>query len=194
MSVGIDVSDVPSETWGWLPLAGVAVVDAVADVTDVRAGLKWLNDVLAGGNGKLAGILAEVALPAPASSSGIGLNVSFREDELPDPAATSLVLLGVQDPDRTELVGALLRELGRRIGSWRAAAGSDVALSADYAARSLTIGSRVRALLPGGNEIVGDARSVDDQGRLCIATGHATVAVSAGDIVHLRPIGNTHPG
>jgi BirA family biotin operon repressor/biotin-[acetyl-CoA-carboxylase] ligase len=29
---------------------------------------------------------------------------------------------------------------------------------------------------------------VDDQGRLCIATGDGTVAVSAGDIVHLRPI------
>jgi BirA family biotin operon repressor/biotin-[acetyl-CoA-carboxylase] ligase len=189
MSIGIDVNDVPSDTWGWLPLAaGVAVVDAVADVTGVRAGLKWPNDVLAGGNGKLAGILAEVAAPAPVIVIGIGLNVSLRADELPDPVATSLVLLGVQDPDRNELVGALLRELDRRIGSWRAAAGSDAALSADYAARSLTIGSRVRALLPGGNEIVGDARSVDDQGRLCIATGDGTVAVSAGDIVHLRPI------
>jgi BirA family biotin operon repressor/biotin-[acetyl-CoA-carboxylase] ligase len=189
MSVGIDVNDVPSETWGWLPLAaGVAVVDAVADVTGVRAGLKWPNDVLAGGNGKLAGILAEVAAPAPVIVIGIGLNVSLLADELPDPVATSLVLLGVQDPDRNELVGALLRELDRRIGSWRAAVGSDPALSADYAARSLTIGSRVRALLPGGNEIVGDARSVDDQGRLCIATGDGIVAVSAGDIVHLRPI------
>jgi len=29
---------------------------------------------------------------------------------------------------------------------------------------------------------------VDDQGRLCIATGDATLAVSAGDIVHLRSI------
>jgi BirA family transcriptional regulator, biotin operon repressor / biotin---[acetyl-CoA-carboxylase] ligase len=189
MSVGIDVHDVPSETWGWLPLAaGVAVVDAVADVTGVRAGLKWPNDVLAGGNGKLAGILAEVAAPAPVIVIGIGLNVSLLADELPDPVATSLVILGVQDPDRNELVGALLQQLDRRIGSWRAAVGSDAALSADYAARSLTIGSRVRALLPGGNEIVGDARSVDDQGRLCIATGDGTVAVSAGDIVHLRPI------
>ncbi len=189
MSVGIDVNDVPSETWGWLPLAaGVAVVDAVADVTGVRAGLKWPNDVLAGDNGKLAGILAEVAAPAPVIVIGIGLNVSLLADELPDPVATSLVLLGVQHPDRNELVGALLQELDRRIGSWRAALGSDAALSADYAAHSLTIGSRVRALLPGGNEIVGDARSVDDQGRLCIATGDETVAVSAGDIVHLRPI------
>ena len=189
MSVGIDVNDVPSETWGWLPLAaGVAVVDAVADVSGVRAGLKWPNDVLAGGNGKLAGILAEVAAPAPVIVVGIGLNVSLRTDELPDPGATSLVLLGVQEPDRNELVGALLRELGRRIGSWRAAAGSDPTLSVDYAARSLTIGSRVRALLPGGDEIAGDALSVDEQGRLRIAVADRTVAVSAGDIVHLRPL------
>jgi len=189
MSVGIDVNDVPSETWGWLPLAaGVAVVDAVADVSGVRAGLKWPNDVLAGGNGKLAGILAEVAAPAPVIVVGIGLNVSLRTDELPDPGATSLVLLGVQEPDRNELVGALLRELGRRIGSWRAAAGSDATLSVDYAARSLTIGSRVRALLPGGDEIAGDALSVDEQGRLRIAVADRTVAVSAGDIVHLRPL------
>jgi BirA family biotin operon repressor/biotin-[acetyl-CoA-carboxylase] ligase len=188
MSIGTDVNDVPSELWGWLPLAaGVAVVDSVAEVTGVRAGLKWPNDVLAGGNGKLAGILAEVAAPAPVVVVGIGLNVSLLADELPDPAATSLVLLGVQDPDRNELIGALLRELGRRIGGWRAAAGFDAALAADYAARSLTIGSRVRALLPGGSTIVGDARSVDEQGRLCIATGDGTVAVSAGDIVHLRP-------
>src|SRR5258705_3704775 len=149
MSVGIDVNDVPSETWGWLPLAaGVAVVDAVADVTGVRAGLKWPNDVLAGGNGKLAGILAEVAAPAPVIVVGIGLNVSLLADELPDPVATSLVLLGVQDPDRNELVGALLQQLDRRIGSSRAAGGCDAAPSADYAARRPTLGSAVLAPRP----------------------------------------------
>src|SRR6185437_10591866 len=63
MSVGVPVVDVPVASWGWLTLAtGVAVVDAVARVTGVQAGLKWPNDVLAGG-GKLAGILAEVARP-----------------------------------------------------------------------------------------------------------------------------------
>src|SRR6516162_6088964 len=66
MSVGVSVVDVPTEGWGWLSLAtGVAIVDAVApllEVTGVRAGLKWPNDVLANG-GKLAGILAEVARP-----------------------------------------------------------------------------------------------------------------------------------
>src|SRR6266481_6208741 len=48
MSVGVEGGDVPIDTWGWLPLAaGVAVVDAVAAVAGVKAGLKWPNDVLA---------------------------------------------------------------------------------------------------------------------------------------------------
>jgi BirA family transcriptional regulator, biotin operon repressor / biotin---[acetyl-CoA-carboxylase] ligase len=60
---------------------------------------------------------------------------------------------------------------------------------ADYRSRCATIGSSVRAVLPGGREIVGTALSVDDQGRLRIES-HAqddVVAVSAGDVVHLRP-------
>jgi BirA family biotin operon repressor/biotin-[acetyl-CoA-carboxylase] ligase len=39
MSVGVSAQGVSSETWGWVPLmTGVAVVDAVAAVTGVRAG------------------------------------------------------------------------------------------------------------------------------------------------------------
>ena len=186
MSVGIDVNDVPSETWGWLPLAaGVAVVDAVADVTGVRAGLKWPNDVLAGGNGKLAGILAEVARPAIVI--GLGLNVTQAPEAVA--GATSLLQLGVAAPDRQSLVGGLLRELGRRIGAWRTARGADPQLTADYRARSLTIGSRVRAQLPGGEEVVGTATGIDDQGRLRLRTDDDAVTetvISAGDVVHLR--------
>ena len=71
----------PSRGWGWLPLlTGVAVVDAVAEVAGVTAGLKWPNDVLVG-DGKLAGILAEVAAPQPVVVVGLGLNVT----EAPDP-------------------------------------------------------------------------------------------------------------
>jgi BirA family biotin operon repressor/biotin-[acetyl-CoA-carboxylase] ligase len=44
----------------------------------------------------------------------------------------------------------------------------------------------VRALLPGGGEIVGTATSIDAQGRLLIDSGDQNVAVSAGDVVHLR--------
>jgi BirA family transcriptional regulator, biotin operon repressor / biotin---[acetyl-CoA-carboxylase] ligase len=182
LSVGVGVGDVPAATWGWLPLAsGVAVVDAVAEITSFKAGLKWPNDVLVGER-KLAGILAEVARQS-AIVVGIGLNVTLTPDEAGDPVATSLLGLGVDEPDRTILARHLLLELGRRVAQWRS---GDAELIADYRSHSLTIGSPVRAILPGDREIVGTARSIDEQGRLRIESNGQTTAVSAGDVVHLR--------
>ncbi|BDX33864.1 biotin--[acetyl-CoA-carboxylase] ligase [Mycobacterium antarcticum] len=190
MSVGVPAASLPPAAWGWVPLiTGLAVVDAVAAVTGIRAGLKWPNDVLAGPDGrKLAGILAEVATPSSAIVVGVGLNVSLRRDELPEPAATSLSELGAADPDRAALIGALLAQLRRRVDGLLAGGGADAELAADYVANSLTISSRVRASLPGDRQVVGDARGIDDQGRLRIDTGTDVVVVSAGDIVHLRPV------
>jgi BirA family transcriptional regulator, biotin operon repressor / biotin---[acetyl-CoA-carboxylase] ligase len=181
LSVGVAAADVPTERWGWLPLAaGLAVVDTVK-AAGVEAVLKWPNDVLAE-NGKLAGILAEAG--SQTIVVGIGLNTTLRGEEVGEPGVISLADLGVADPDRTRLAGELLERLGDRIAGWRA---GDDALRADYRASCTTIGSSVRAILPGGREIVGTARSVDDQGRLHIDTDHDVVAVSAGDVVHLRP-------
>ncbi len=186
MSVAIDAAGVPTDAWGWLPLAtGVAIVDTVTDL-GVDAGLKWPNDVLAGG-GKLAGILAEVAAEQRAVVVGIGLNVSLSGDEVGVAGITSLAGLGVRAPDRQRVVVRLLSELGRRVDAWRRAAGADPELIADYRARSLTLGMPVRAILPGQQEIVGVARDVDNQGRLCIDTDGRLTTVAAGDIVHLRP-------
>jgi BirA family biotin operon repressor/biotin-[acetyl-CoA-carboxylase] ligase len=183
LSAGVGVGAVPSEAWGWLPLlTGVAVVDAVAEVAGITAGLKWPNDVLVGA-GKLAGILAEVAAPAPVVVVGLGLNVT----EAPDPAATSLAMLGAAG-DRTELTEAVLRHLARRIDGWRAANGADATLAADYRSRSVTIGNRVRASLPGGRVLEGVAADVDEVGRIRIDTGEEVLTVSAGDITHLRPV------
>jgi BirA family biotin operon repressor/biotin-[acetyl-CoA-carboxylase] ligase len=191
MSVGVAAVDVPVAAWGWLTLAtGVAVLDALDEVAPelaaVEVGLKWPNDVLAGG-GKLAGILAEVARPYVVI--GLGLNVTQAPDEVDGPRATSLLDLGVAAPDRGELVVALLERLAARIGGWRAARGADPRLAADYRARSLTLGNPVRAELPGGGQVVGTARDIDDQGRLCILTDGDTqtdTVVSAGDVIHLR--------
>jgi BirA family biotin operon repressor/biotin-[acetyl-CoA-carboxylase] ligase len=194
MSVGVAVVDIPVAAWGWLTLAtGVAVVDTVtallqaSGIEAVQARLKWPNDVLAGppgSPGKLAGILAEVARPYVVI--GLGLNVTQAPDEVEGPGATSLLDLGVAAPDRGRLVVTVLRELAARIAAWRAARGTDPQLAADYRARSLTLGTRVRAELPGGYQVVGTARDIDDQGRLCIQTETDTVVVSAGDVVHLR--------
>jgi BirA family transcriptional regulator, biotin operon repressor / biotin---[acetyl-CoA-carboxylase] ligase len=122
------------------------------------------------------------------SSIGVGLNVTLSAEEAGDPAATSLLDLGVVAPDRDRLIRRLLSELGTRIGNWRGAGGVDQKLAADYRARSITIGAQVRAALPGNRTLVGAARGIDGEGRLVVDAGGETVAVSAGDIIHLRPL------
>ncbi|MDY6999453.1 MAG: biotin--[acetyl-CoA-carboxylase] ligase [Actinomycetota bacterium] len=120
MSVAVDTSEVAPTGWGWLPLlTGLVVVQTVRDF-GIDAALKWPNDVLVG-TGKLAGILAEVT--APTVVIGLGVNVSFTEDELPDPNAVSLSMLG-HNADRNELAIALLQELDTRLAHWRACGGT----------------------------------------------------------------------
>ena len=190
LSVGVRAADVPVDHWGWLPLAaGVAVVDTVAAEAGVHAGLKWPNDVMVGDR-KLAGIFSEVAAPKTLVVIGIRLNVTLSAEEAGDPVAVSLLDVGVAAPDRDRLVRRLLSELGTRIINWRLAGGLDEKLIADYRARSVTIGSEVRAVLPGDRELVGAARAIDGEGRLVVDCDGESVAVSAGDIVHLRPLDN----
>lgn len=183
VSVAVSAGGVDEQQWGLLPLlAGVAVADTLAAV-GIRAGVKWPNDVLIDG-AKIAGILAEVASPKPVVVLGIGLNVEVRPEEIGQPQATSVRALGA-GAGRTEIARILLGELATRIQGWQA--GEAEALLADYRERSATLGKPVRALLPGGKEIVGTATAVDAQGRLCIDTGDGTEVIAAADIVHLRP-------
>ena len=188
LSAGVGVGAVPNDAWGWLPLlTGVAVVDAVGEVAGVTAGLE-IAQRRAVGTGKLAGILAEVAAPEPVVVVGLGLNVTMTAEEAPDQVATSLSMLEAPATDRTDLAAAVLRHLATRIGSWRTAGGADAALAADYRSRSVTIGNRVRASLPGDRTVEGVAVDVDDLGRLRIDTGDEVLTVSAGEIPHLRPV------
>ncbi|MDH6677752.1 BirA family biotin operon repressor/biotin-[acetyl-CoA-carboxylase] ligase [Rhodococcus sp. LBL1] len=183
---GMDLADI-----GWLPLlSGIAVVDALRKVAEVDAELKWPNDVLIDGR-KVAGILAEVAstAPVPTIVVGVGLNVSLTEDELPVPTATSLALEDAAVTDRTVLVRAMLRELARRWREWEGAGWKVDDLAAAYRERCGTLGRLVRAELPGNRELVGVATDVDVEGRIVIkAEGESPVAVSAGDITHLRAV------
>ncbi|PND56070.1 biotin--[acetyl-CoA-carboxylase] ligase [Mycobacterium sp. ENV421] len=189
LSIGVGADGVPPESWGWLPLlTGIALVDAVTATTGIEARVKWPNDVLVG-TGKLAGILAEVAAPDPVIVVGLGLNVTLTPDEAPDPRATSLQMLGSTQLDRDALAATILRELTARIEKWQTTPGPDPALVEDYRRRSSTLGSQVRAVMPGDREITGTAVDVDELGRLRIDTGAEVITVSAGDITHLRPAG-----
>ena len=190
LSVLLRLPAIEPQDLGWLPLlTGVAVVDALRSVAKVDALLKWPNDVQIDGK-KVAGILAEVGktAPEPVVVIGVGLNVSLREDELPVPEATSLLLANAEITDRTTLVRALLRELASRLTAWERAGWATGDLAAAYRERCSTIGADVRADLPGGDAITGTAIGVDEHGRLTIDVGDESRSVAAGDVTHLRPV------
>ncbi|MEV4431874.1 biotin--[acetyl-CoA-carboxylase] ligase [Streptomyces sp. NPDC049555] len=182
---------VPADRWGWLPLlAGVATATALARVAGVDTALKWPNDLLVtvgDEERKTGGILAERT--GDSVVVGIGLNVTLRADELPVPTAGSLALAGAEVLDRDTILRAVLRSLEEWYGTWRAAAGDPAAsrLQEAYAAGCATLGRTVRAELPGGTDLVGEAVAVDGDGRLVLATADGVQEpVGAGDIVHLR--------
>lgn len=183
---------VPPARRGWLPLlAGVAVATAVTQVTGVRTGLKWPNDLLTA-DAKLAGILAEAA--GDAVVVGIGLNVSTEPAEFPPTRpgalpATSLRAAGATALDRASLLLAILGELEHWYRAWQRADGDPdrSGLRAEYTRLSATIGRTVRAELPGGQALSGPVAGVDSDGRLLVRVSSGSeVAVAAGDVVHLR--------
>ena len=185
VSVLLRPDDVPAARWVWLPLLVGLAVDATVDECGVASGLKWPNDVLVDGR-KLAGILLErVETPiGPAAVVGVGLNVTLRRDELPVDTATSLALEGATETDRTIVLRSLLRNLEALYRAWTASGGDPTGGIRDsYVRRCVTIGSRVRVMLPRDEVLEGDATGIDDLGRLLV-DGRA---ISAGDVTHLRP-------
>ncbi|MEU0623743.1 biotin--[acetyl-CoA-carboxylase] ligase [Streptomyces rubiginosohelvolus] len=190
-SVYLEPGDIPVERWGWVPLlAGVAAATGLAKSAGVDMSLKWPNDLLVSVEGeerKTGGILGEFA--GDGIVVGLGINVSLRAEELPAPTAGSLALAGAVSTDRETLLRAVLRSVEHWYGAWKAAAGDAAAsgLQAAYAAGCATLDRRVRAELPGGASLVGEAVAIDGDGRLVLSTEDGLQQpVSAGDIVHLR--------
>jgi BirA family biotin operon repressor/biotin-[acetyl-CoA-carboxylase] ligase len=200
-SVLLRPAGVPAALLGWLPLlAGVAAAASVRAVAAVDATLKWPNDVLVGER-KLGGILAERT--GAAVVVGIGINVwQTRADLPPDAAATSLALAagagvtgGAADATgrglRERLLASLLVELGRWYESWRDQASPGDAdacgLRREYVRRCATLGREVTVTMPGSEPVTGTATGVDLAGRLEVSTTGGMVAVTAGDVVHVRP-------
>lgn len=178
--------------YGWLPLLiGTAVIEAVATVTQIAAGLKWPNDVLVRDR-KAGGILVE-AVPtevgSPAVVVGLGLNVTLKVSELPAPEATSLAIAGAAHTDRDPLLREILRAVQRGYDRWVSADGDAdrSGLRGSYRAACVTLGRSVRVHLPGEQVLTGIATDIDSAGQLMVVTDDGVRTVAAGDVVHVRP-------
>ena len=145
-------------------VAAVAVADAVSDAAGVEAGIRWPNDVLAGGR-KLAGILAE----AVADGAGrvehvrLGIGVNVNQTAFPEPirgVATSLRLITGRAQDGARVLAAVLAALDRRYSDFLA--GGFAAARPEWRRRSVTLGRWLRT--PEGALFL--AEDVDEAGAL----------------------------
>lgn len=181
------------DSFGWLPLiAGLAMARAVGQFIPVEeVAVKWPNDVLVREH-KISGILSELVPDLSGVVIGAGLNIRQTAEQLPVETATSLAIeLGEAEAlSNDKILAAYLGEL-RALYSRFVEAGGDAVASGirdEVAAQCGSIGRRVRALMPGDQEITGHGVGLDATGRILIQPDGARelFAVSAGDIVHLR--------
>ena len=189
-----DGTPLPLEHFGWFPLlAGLAMTRAVDSLLPARrARLKWPNDVLVEDR-KISGLLTELARGGSVVI-GSGVNLFLEAAELPTPTSTSMTLEGAT-LDGHELVDAVLagylHELRALCDSFLGAHGDPDAsgVRAAVSDACVTLGRGVRVDMPGGAEIPGRALRIDRDGRLVVksASDGEVLAVSAGDVVHVRP-------
>ena len=172
----------PLERWHLVTAAvGLAARDACRSVAGVEADLKWPNDLLWRGS-KLAGILAEST--SGALVVGMGLNVHAAP-----PGAAWLDDAAGRRVDRAELLPEWLRTLDGMLDRW------DLVVDR-YRQECSTVGRRVEVEQQ-GSRLVGAAEAIDEAGRLVVqpdAAGSGPVAVSAGDVIHVRPPGGRQEG
>lgn len=172
---------------GWIPLiAGVAMADAVAaQLPDRHVAVKWPNDVLVDER-KICGILAEAI--GDAVVVGAGVNTAMTTEQLPVPTATSFAVAGATaDEDRliADYLARLESLLMALVSSGDAVASG---LHATVEARCSTLGRRVRISLPGGEALDAVATGLDVDGRLLVDVDGRQQPISAGDVVHVRPV------
>lgn len=175
--------------WGWLSLlAGMAVATGIEEATGAAPGrveLKWPNDALVDGR-KVCGILSERIEAGPQGSRpaavvGIGVNFTMTEDELPVPAATSLLIAGLP-ASKNQVMDALLHEFGRLYRLWD----QGESMREEYRERCASIGAPLKVMVDADTTVLGTGTGVDEYGRLEVRTPQGPRTFSAGDVFHLR--------
>lgn len=170
--------------------AAVAAAQAIEQVCpELKAGIKWPNDVVLSGR-KCVGILCEGAFD-PAGRLCVIMGVGFNGNQRAFPpelaaSATSLFLEKQrQNPDAEPVI---LRELltafleAAEKAADRLEEGGLPAILPEYRARSVTIGSAVRVIAP-TEEYIGQAEGMDASGSLLVRDGSGVLrTVVCGDV------------
>lgn len=180
---------VPIQSLVGLPLAaGVAIAQALA-MFDIKAGLKWPNDVLYEGK-KLAGILIESACAnqAPHDTSwaviGIGINMAITDALVAQIGRPVANIPWLAELDQDVLMAMLLNSLAEAMQQFEQE--GLAAFVQRWNALHAYAGQPVVILDDGKVVREGCALGIDAIGRFILGTERGQMAIMAGD-VSLRP-------
>jgi BirA family transcriptional regulator, biotin operon repressor / biotin---[acetyl-CoA-carboxylase] ligase len=167
---------------GRIPQLSLVAALAVADAADaflpgdVRAELKWPNDVLVRG-AKLAGILIESA--DATAVIGIGMNIAHAPPDAPYPV-TTLAAGGAETLEPAAVLQVLLQALDHRFSDWRDHGLATV--RTDWLARAHPVGSPLR-LWVGDRSIQGRFADLAHDGALVLETADGLERFVAGEVL-----------
>lgn len=156
---------------------------ALVRLCGLRPGLKWPNDLVVGDK-KLAGLLAEVVTTSEGLAVVVGLGLNLT-DNPSDVASTNVLEATGLTLSARGLVDILLEELEWRYWQVQDDDGRDE-LRREYEGALVTVGQRVRVERT-NDVVVGEARGVDECGRLILDVDGQEMVFSTGDVVHVRP-------
>ena len=190
----------PAKFSGLAAVSGLAVLEALEKqglANEIR--LKWPNDLVARGR-KLGGILVEAARDnegKPFAVCGIGVNVNYTPQEVPDGGLTAIGLSDLNEsvPAVDMLLDEVYHAVIDAVDAWEERlnakeedAGPLAPVRDEYIAHLNWIGEHVIARSPAGDELArGIFRTVDDCGRASIET-ESGLCVFHFEEASLRPL------
>jgi len=169
-------------------VAAVALACAIKETSGLTCGIKWPNDLLAGGR-KLGGILTELSAEVDRVSFlvlGAGINVNQSEGDFPpsiSATATSLKIETGRRVDRVELLKASLREMERWYNTWLT--GGFAPVLARWKELCVSLNRPVAVHSPLG-VTQGWAEDVDEDGALVLRTAGGEIKKFVSGEVSLR--------
>jgi BirA family biotin operon repressor/biotin-[acetyl-CoA-carboxylase] ligase len=168
-------------------MAALAVYDSLMKTCQLRADIKWPNDLCVNDR-KLSGILAETVETALGTAAvvGIGINLSVEIVPLVPTEATSVESVTGQRPDLELVLGGLLKSIAERYELLHSAAGCEHTIREWCAHSSYAMGRRVRVTL-NDEAFEGTTRGLESDGALRVETAEGRMRiVRAGDVTALR--------
>jgi len=172
-------------------MASLAVYDALMRACDLRADIKWPNDLCVNDR-KLCGILAETVETdrGLAVIAGIGINLLADALATVSAEASSVESATGTRPDGERVLTELMSSISERYDLLKTAAGREHTIREWCLHSSYANGRRVKVAL-NSESFEGTTRGLEADGALRVETADGNVRmIRAGDVTGLRPTMN----